>query len=73
MARQVGNDWEIRALEKTDGTPVVWREGAGKHEGMYEKEPLRAKYPVIVFCGYGSWAILYAWTGSEVKKIWLSD
>lgn len=73
VARQVGNDWEIRALEKTDGTPVVWREGAGKHEGMYEKEPLRAKYPVIVFCGYGSWAILYAWTGSEVKKIWLSD
>jgi len=73
VARQVGKDWELRSLETTDGTPVVWRESAGQHEGMYEKEPLRAKYPVIVFCGYGSWAILYAWTGTEVKKIWLSD
>lgn len=73
VACQVGNNWEIRTLEKTDGTPVVWREGPGKYDGMNEEKPLRAKNPVIVFCGYGSWAILYAWTGTEVKKIWISD
>jgi hypothetical protein len=73
VARQVGTDWETRSLEKTDGSPVVWREAPGTYEGMYEKQSLRAKYRVIVFCGYGSWAILYAWTGTEVKKIWLSD
>jgi hypothetical protein len=73
VARQVGRDWEIRSLETTDGTPVVWREGPGKYDGMNVEKPLRANNPVIVFCGYGSWAILYAWTGTEVKKIWLSD
>jgi hypothetical protein len=60
-------------LETTDGTPAVWREGPGKYDGMNEEKPLRAKNPVIVFCGYESWAILYAWTGTEVKKIWISD
>jgi len=73
VARQVGRDWEIRSLEATDGTPVVWREGPGKYDGMNEEKPLRARHPVIIFCGYGSWAILYAWTGAEVRKIWVSD
>ena len=74
VAHQVGSDWEIRSLDKTDGTPVVWRQGPGKYEGLYsEEKPIRAKYPVIVFCGYGSWAVLYAWTGTGVEKIWLSD
>jgi hypothetical protein len=73
VARKVGNDWEVRSLETTDGTPVVWREGPGMYDGMNEEKPIRAKNPVIVFCGYGSWAILYAWTGTEAKKIWLSD
>ena len=74
VAHQVGNDREIRSLETTDGTPVVWRQGPGKYDGMYEEEQqILARNPVIVFCGYGSWAILYAWTGAEVKKIWLSD
>ena len=73
MAHQVGNDWEIRSLETSDGTPVVWHEGPGKYEGMYEEKPIRAKNSVIVLCWYGSSTILYAWTGTEVKKIWLSD
>src|SRR4029077_824232 len=46
VAHQVGSDWEIRSLEKTDGTPVVWRQGRGKYDGMYEGKPIRAKYPV---------------------------
>jgi len=74
VARQVDGDWEIRSLETTDGTPVVWREGPGKYEGLYEEEKtIHAPNPVIVFCGYGSWAIVYAWNGKEVEKVWLSD
>ena len=75
VARQIGDDWVFRSLETSDGTPVVWREGPGKYNGMYKEEgpPIRAKNPVIVLCWYGSSAILYAWTGTEVKKIWLSD
>lgn len=66
--------WATQSLEKTDGTPVVWREGPGKYEGLYEEsQTIRAKYPVIVFCGYGSWSIVYSWTGKDVAKTWLSD
>lgn len=73
VVRQVGASWEIRSLEVTDGTPVVWRQGPGKYEGMSEPATIRARHQVIVFCGYESWAILYAWTGKEVVKTWISD
>jgi len=74
IARLTGTGWETRSLEKTDGTPVVWREGPGKYEGMYKETPtIQAKYPVIVFCGYESWSIVYSWTGKDVVKTWLTD
>ncbi|HXN50750.1 MAG TPA: hypothetical protein VN943_02355 [Candidatus Acidoferrum sp.] len=75
VARQLDGEWDIRSLETTDGTPVVWREGPGKYEGMYGDgiKTIHATNPVIVFCGYGSWAIVYAWNGREVEKVWVSD
>lgn len=74
VARQLDSEWEIRSLEATDGTPVAWREGPGKYEGLYGGDKtIHANNPVIVFCGYGSWAIVYAWNGKEVEKVWVSD
>jgi hypothetical protein len=74
VARVLDSGWEIRSLEITDGTPVVWREGPGKYEGLYEGDKtIHATNPVIVFCGYGSWAIVYSWNGKEVEKVWISD
>lgn len=75
VARKLESDWEIRSLEVTDGTPVVWREPPGKYEGLYEDntKTIRSRTPVIVFCGYESWAIVYAWTGKDVEKVWVSD
>jgi len=73
VAHQTDNGWETRSLETTEGTPVVWREGPGKYDSVSESKTIRATNPVIVFCGYGSWAILYAWTGKAVEKIWISD
>ncbi len=73
VVRQVGDAWETRSLETTDGTPVVWREGPGKYEDVYGKKVLCAPNPVIVFVGYESWGIVYAWTGEDVEKIWISD
>jgi hypothetical protein len=32
-----------------------------------------AKRPVIVFCKYEAWAIVYSWTGTRVDKVWISD
>ena len=75
VARQLGEDWDLRSLETTDTAPVpvVWRQGPGKYDGMSDPKTIRATNPVIVLCGYGSWAILYAWTGKEVVKTWISD
>jgi hypothetical protein len=74
VARQVDEGWETRSLGTTDGTPVVWREGPGKYEGLYyEEKTIRAGWPVIVFCGLESWAVVFAWTGKEVKKVQISD
>ncbi len=73
VARQAGMGWETRSLEKTDGTPVVWREGPGKYDDLNGKKTIRATKPTIVFAGYGSWSILYAWTGKEIEKVQLSD
>lgn len=73
VARQAGEGWETRSLETTDGTSVVWREGPGKYDDLDGKKTIRATKPTIVFAGYGSWSILYAWTGKEVEKVQLSD
>jgi len=73
VARQVADGWEIRSLDSTDGTPVVWREPPGKYDDVYGEKTIRAKNPVIVFAGLESWAIIYAWTGKEVVKVWISD
>jgi hypothetical protein len=75
VAHQLGEGWELRSLETTDTAPVpvVWRQGPGKYDGMTDPKTIRATNPVIVLCGYESWAILYAWTGKEVEKTWISD
>jgi hypothetical protein len=74
VARQLGGTWDIRSLAKTTGSGVVWRQAPGKYEGMYDGEKtIIATRPVIVLCGYGSWEVVYAWTGSSVEKVWLSD
>ncbi len=75
VARQIGKDWDIRQLEVADAAPVpvVWREGPGKYEGMSEPRAIVAANPVIILCGYGSWSILYAWTGKDVVKLQITD
>ena len=74
IAHQIDQTWELRPIESTDGTPVVWREPPGKYEGLYkEEQSFIAKHSVVVLCGYGSWAIAYAWIDNEVRKVWLSD
>lgn len=76
VARNLGIDWEIRSIKSltSSGTPVVWREPPGKYEGLYqEQKPIHARNPVIVFCGYESWAVVYAWNGEEVESVQTSD
>jgi hypothetical protein len=74
VARQSTGKWEISSLDNTEGpAPVVWSEVAGKYKGLYSVTNIEAQHPVIIFCGYSSWAVLYAWNGKKVVKTQLSD
>jgi hypothetical protein len=74
LARQRTPDrWSIKALEESDGQPVVWVEKRGVYSDVYGEKKLTVVREGLVWCGYGSWAILYAWVGNRVEKIWLAD
>jgi len=73
LAHKPDTDWKINIVETTNGIPVVWKEKPGRYTGIYKEKTINASRPVIIFCGYESWAILYAWTGASIAKTWLSD
>jgi hypothetical protein len=74
LAHKVGAVWRTTTMETTDGpTPVVWSEKPGEYKDVYGVKKIRASNPAIVFCGYYSWAVLYAWMNNKVAKIWLAD
>lgn len=75
VAHQRERAWSLTAIDTGGGpgpAPVVWSLKAGEYTGVY-KGKIQATNPVIVFCGYESWAILYAWTNNKIAKIWLMD
>ncbi len=76
LAHQVGERWRI-ALLGTGGpspyAPVVWSQPPGEYRDVYGNKTIRATRPVIVFCKYEAWSILYAWTGKDITKIWIAD
>lgn len=74
LAHRVGTTWKVAILDKADGpVPVVWSQKPGEYKDVYGEKRIHAIRPVIVFCGYSSWAVLYAWTGKQVEKVQLSD
>jgi hypothetical protein len=74
LAQYSGN-WKFQLLDSADAAPVpvVWREKPGKYEDVYGRKTLSATRSAVVFCGYESWSIVYAWTGRKVEKIRTSD
>src|SRR6266702_4834612 len=73
LAHRAGSDWKVATLEKADGpVPVVWSDKPGEYKSVYQHK-IRATRPVIVFCGYSSWAVLYAWTNNRIAKLQLQD
>lgn len=73
-AHKVGASWKLQLVDSAKSSvPVVWSQDPGTYTDVDKKHTLHAKNPVIVFCGYEAWAILYAWTGKRIEKIWLLD
>jgi hypothetical protein len=76
VAHQVGNIWRMTELgtgNPSPYSPAVWSQPPGEYQDVYGNKSIRATNPVIVFCKYEAWAIVYAWTGKDVKKVWISD
>lgn len=76
VARRLGGRWRVTELG-TGGpspyAPVVWSLPPGHYHDVDGNKIIRATRPVIVFAGYESWAIIYAWTGNGVTKVWTAD
>jgi len=76
MAHRVGERWRTVVLGTGGASPyapAVWSQPPGEYQDIDGNKTIRATRPVVVFSKYESWAILYAWTGSRVTKIWLQD
>ena len=73
LAHRATSNWEVTTLDKADGpVPVVWSDKPGEYKSVYQHK-IRATRPVIVFCWYSSWAVLYAWTNNRIAKLQLQD
>jgi len=74
VAHRVEGQWRTTLFDTAKSSvPVVWSQPPDKYDDVYGNKTIRAIHPVIVFCGYESWAIVYAWKGDHVEKVWISD
>jgi len=73
VARKLELDWDIHSLSVATGIPVVWRQNPGKYKDIYGQKAIQATRPVVVLCYYNSSAVIFAWNGKKIEKVWLSD
>ncbi len=67
--------WNIETLEamKDPSLATLAKRRPGVYEDLRRKEKIEANAEALVWVRWDSWAILYAWTGQKIDKIWLSD
>jgi hypothetical protein len=73
VAQRLDSDWDIRSLSVATGIPVVWRENPGQYKDVYGQKTIHATRPVVVLCYYNSSAVVFAWNGKRIERVWLSD
>lgn len=74
IAREVGTEWNVQFIDTADDSlAVVWSQPPAKYDDIERDKTIHATHPVFVFCGYGGWAIVYAWTGKKIDKVWIMD
>jgi hypothetical protein len=75
LGHQVAGGWRTTMLDTSDGAPVpvIWSQPPDEYRDVYGNKKIRATRPVIVFAAYESWAIVYAWTGKDIAKVWIAD
>jgi hypothetical protein len=75
VAHRSGDQWKTVRLDTMSGEnpPVVWGQKPDVYTDIEKGTKIRATHPVLIFCGYESWRIVYAWNGTHVGKVWLAD
>ncbi|PYT57126.1 MAG: hypothetical protein DMG35_20890 [Acidobacteria bacterium] len=74
LAHKMEANWHVVMLDKAGGPiPVVWSEKPGEYKDIYGEKKILATRPVIIFCGYRSFTVVYAWMNNKVAKVWLRD
>ena len=74
VASTVGDKWDLRDVDSTDGPPpALWTDKPGEYVDVQTGKGLQSVRPVLVWCQYAAWAIVYAWTGSPTDKVWIAD
>jgi hypothetical protein len=73
--RRTALPWQLQTLESFSdpGLPTLTREQPGLYEDVYGEKTIRARGEALLLVGWESWAILYAWTGKTIDKVWLAD
>ena len=74
LAHESVNGTEVKYLNSANQeSAVVWSQAAGNYEDAETGKIIHAVHPVILFVGYDSWAIAYAWINNRIEKVWLQD
>ena len=74
VARTVGKAWVLTQIDSAvSSSPVVWSENPAEYADVSGSKKINATHPVIVWCAYEAWAIVYGWVGSKVSEVQVSD
>jgi hypothetical protein len=65
--------WELEVVDESNESGVVWTEGPGQYDDVHEDRRLRVAREGVIWCGYESWTILYAWIDGKIQKVWIAD
>ena len=73
LAQLLGVVWKTTTMATTGGPArVVWSEKPGEYKDVQGRKKIRSTNPVIIFCDYSSWEVLYAWTNNKVARLLIS-
>ncbi len=75
QVEKAANKWNVVELDSASVTaaPVIWAEAPGEYKDVHGEKVIKAKHSVLLFVEYESWGIVYAWNGTEIQKVWVSD
>ncbi len=76
VGREQGGDrWEVMEVSKLGGSfpPVIWPEPPGEYADWNGTRKMKVKWPAIHLVQYEAWSKLFAWDGSKIVMLQMTD